>query len=116
MLFRSPKGVVLTMEYLKQQVHPDDWDTFYRLARARKQSVKDLMEISKAILEETSGFPTGESSDSPSTPATGPQRSRAGSPSRASSRDAKSTAALTLLKGRPDLQVAVERAQERSAG
>ena len=105
----AEQGLPLTMSYLREQIHPDDWDTFYATAKKHRQTVEDLMKVSNAILEEVSGFPTEQPTGSSPTPSKTVRKSRAGS----STRDKRSVvdAAMEILEGRPDLQVAVEHAQ-----
>ncbi len=105
------QGMLALGRYLKNLVHPDDWHTFWAAAKGNRQSLKDLMftahTILEAVTEETTGFPTGQ----PSASSGGRQSTAAKSPGGSSSRDT-TRQALQLLKGRPDLQVAVLRAQE----
>lgn len=114
-------GLPLLMAYLKDQVHPDDWDEFFKLAKSKRQTTKDLMELSNKILGVLSGFPTEPQDDLSPTPSSGELKSKDGSSAQAVNRRAahhrKSAAktvehAMHLLEGRPDLQMAVLRAQE----
>lgn len=122
------EGVRLTMSFLKQQVHPEDWDLFWAKAMGNRQRLADLMLISRAIVEATAGFPTEPSSDSPDTPSTMPTKSKAASSRRGKTRaiesakpiddwtsDEVATAALAQLGGRPDLQRAVAMANGQAA-
>ena len=93
------EGYKLTMEFLKQQVHPDDWDVFWQTAKENRQTVKDIMQVSQKILEEVSGFPTGQPSDSP---ASQPKRSR-----KSKAVSSSTPAVFRHMKGRPDLKQAV---------
>lgn len=97
----------LTMGFLKQQIHPDDWDTFWQLARKHRQSVAKLMVLSQKIMEAASGFPTTQPSDSSSPPAKRQTKSKAVSRS-------KQEVALQHLEGRPDLKQAVYLAQQQA--
>jgi hypothetical protein len=49
-------------------IHPDDYDTFWRTARANRQTVKDLMEVAAAVIGSAADRPTerpSASSDGP---------------------------------------------------
>ena len=89
---------------IRGQVHPDDWDRFFKTARANRQFVMDLMALSKQISEMVAGFPTGQQSVSSPTPPVTDRKSRRGSLRRA---DATARSAMRQLEGRPDLQMAV---------
>lgn len=114
------EGIKITMDFLRKQVHPEDWDTFWDTSLAKRQKLADLMLVSKAIVEETAGFPTTPSSDSPVTPPAIAPKSRAVSSRRGKQRaiesakpiDSQSTSvkdlAMEQLTGRPDLMRAVE--------
>lgn len=82
-------------------VHPDDVDRFREAAKANRQHMEDLgllaMQLAAAITDRPTLLPS-DSSDGQSSTDT-------------SSEDDSSSRALRLLDGRPDLQVAVIRAQ-----
>jgi len=98
------EALEVTMGFLERQIHPDDWEVFWDLAKTNRQSTKDLLEVSYAITEKVAAFPTGPPTDSSDGQSTTGMRSSDGSSSLA-------TRALDLLPGRPDLQAAVIRAQ-----
>jgi hypothetical protein len=110
---------------VRRLIHPDDWGKFWRLSITHGQNLVDLMEIQKeiqaALVEATTGFPTGPSSDSPPGAASTPEKSVAGSPSPAalplSPPAGASTAdkALAMLRKRPDLQEFVVMNEEAEA-
>jgi hypothetical protein len=110
------QGLPLMMDFLKEQIHPDDFDQFFKLAKLHRQSLQELMGVSRAILENATGFPTGQPSDSPAGRRATPKKSRAGSSSRGTSRARggrpAAERAMEMLEGRPDLQMVVVRAQE----
>lgn len=87
-------------------VHPDSLDEFWRLARANRQSMEDIADLSTRLISGLTDRPT----QLPSASSDGQQRT--GQSSTADS----SSPAMRLLDGRPDLQVAVLRAEERRAG
>lgn len=103
---QSFEALNMVVTGIKRLIHPDDWDRFWVTALANRQGTLDLLTLSEQITEAVAGFPTGRSSGSRAGRPNTPANSRAGS----SSRDTRR--ALTLLKGRPDLQAAVIRAEE----
>jgi len=95
---------------LRGAVHPEDWDLFFKTAKANRQALTDLMALSSQISELATGFPTGQPSDSSDgRPSTTP-KSKGGSSSRRAVKSARHT--LELLDGRPDLQIAAVYAYE----
>lgn len=120
------EGLVITMDFLHNQIHPSDWAVFYGLAKSRHQTLEDLMVVSKAIVEFVSAFPTGQPSDSQPTPSETVTKSKADSSRRVTQRgkvraieqgpslsaEETKAAAFKALAGRPDLMQAVERAYE----
>jgi hypothetical protein len=108
-------GMTVALDAVKGQIHPDDWDRFLTVARANRQQTMDLMELSQKLTAEVAGFPTGQSTDSSTTPPRTGRKSRSNSSGRGRSAGpsvADSRKALRLLDGRPDLQMAVVRAAE----
>lgn len=128
------EAVRLVLDYLREQIHPDDWDEFWRLAKANHQTSTDLMLVSHQIQGAIAGFPTGQPSVSRAGRRATARKSGARSPSRATqTRASRSRAgvvdgevvsrqdvvmgrAMELLDGRPDLKVAVWEAQQARAG
>jgi hypothetical protein len=106
----------LIRDKLREMIHPDDFDTYWRLARENRQMVSDLMADMKAItasvVEASTGFPTTPPSDSPPTLASTLPSSGGGSSSAPASDTAK---ALELRRGRPDLQEFFVLAEEQMA-
>lgn len=87
-------------------VHPDDVPEFWRLTREHRQTMEDIAELAMALLSALTDRPTSR----PSASSDGPTIIEA------TSEDASRSPALRLLEARPDLAVAVLRAQEaRSA-
>jgi hypothetical protein len=67
--FRAVKTNDLTAlgvvkESLQVLVHPDDWEQFWTLARARRQKVEDLMTLFHTLLFRPTDRPTMQPSDS----------------------------------------------------
>jgi hypothetical protein len=101
----------LAMNMIRQQIHPDDWDRFWKTARANRQNTIDLMALVKTLAAEVAKFPTGPSSASSGGRRKTKPKSKGGSSSQVSAR------ALKLLDGRPDLKTAVWQAEQaRRAG
>jgi hypothetical protein len=85
----------------KALIHPDDVDLFLRTAVAHRQTIEDLVTVGLKIIEALTARPTQL-----------PSASSDGQPTTTMSSGADSSSrALQLLDGRPDLQVAVLRAQ-----
>jgi hypothetical protein len=109
-----------TLEYIKVQIHPDDWDLFWATAKRNRQNTLDLLDTSKAILEAIAGFPTGQPSVSSDGRQSTARRSQGGSSSaarRGSRKQSDTERALSSLKGRPDLKLIVRQAAAaRAAG
>lgn len=114
-------GMDTVADLLRKQVHPDDWDTLWRVAKENRQSVVDLMQTARSIVEAVSGFPTGQ----PSVSSGGRKKTKRKSKGRSSKqvgtalvssmdtyRDRQEARALEMLAKRPDLQTAVLRARE----
>jgi hypothetical protein len=101
----------VTLDFLRRQIHPDDWSVWWDLAKTHRQTLQDLIEVASAIINKVTGFPTTPPSDSQPGPDGTPHNSRA-----VSSSAALTTKALGILAGRPDLQHVVLMAQEQAAG
>jgi len=107
------------MDYLRSQVHADDWAEFWRLAKDNGQTIEDLMTVARSITEAVSRFPTGRPTASLSGPPSTPERSEDVSYSPVSPLgiiDPKVDRAFSLLKGRPDLKSVVWDAQAAREG
>lgn len=127
------EAVRLVLGYLREQIHPDDWAEFWRLAKANHQTSQDLMLVSHQIQGAMAGFPTGQPSASRAGRRATARKSGDASRSRATrTRAARSRAgvvegevvskhgkvvdqAMGILKGRPDLKMAVWEAQQAQA-
>lgn len=117
------------VSFLRQQIHPGDWDEFWRLAKTNRQTIQDLMGVAMELIEVASGFPSTRPSSSQVGRSRTRRKSKGGSskPARLLQGQAEAqpaglpanpvaTRALHLVYGRPDLQAAIVRAQEaRSA-
>lgn len=92
--------------YLKGLIHPDDWDVFWRTAKANRQTMDDLMMLGQRIVQDASGFPTQPPTASSGGRTSTAQRLKAVSPSAAGAgarREADTLRALEMVSGRPDL-------------
>jgi hypothetical protein len=97
---------VLVMSELRSavatMVHPDDIERFWELAHRNRQTSEDIGSLASKLIEGLAGRPTKQPSDSsgglPTTDTSSPA--------------ASSSPALRALAGRPDLQLAVVRAEE----
>jgi hypothetical protein len=105
-------GYLLVKDSLQQLIHPEDWPTYWKLARENGQQIRDLMSdlkyITAKVVEAETGFPTRLPSDSAGGREITPPKSGAGSSSDADK-------ALALLRGRPDLQEFVVGREENEA-
>lgn len=101
-------GYLLVKDSLRMVIHPDDWQTYWDLARENGQRIVDLMtdlkRITAAVVEADTGFPTLPPSASEGGPASTPPRSAAESFSAAARPVSDADKALRMLHGRPDLQ------------
>lgn len=138
----NQRAAALLDDTLRGQIHPDDFETFMRLAKENRQQVMDLMMLSQQIIAAVSGFPTGQPSDSSSGRDGDTRRLPGGSSSRGTRRkeqrkadkqrrkalrDQQGNAPQTVvpsstveraaraLNGRPDLQLMVMRRQEETS-
>lgn len=123
------KAVHLVMDYLRDQIHPDDWELFWTTAKTNGQSSTDLMVLSHHIGEAMSGFPTGQPSGSRAGRRAAARKSGAGSRSRGTRTPGRRSPvvdgtavetatvdrAMEILDGRPDLKTAVWAAQQARA-
>ena len=109
------KAMQATARYLKGLVAEEDWDTFWRTAKANRQTLPDLILLGEKIIEEVAGVPTPPPSDS----VTG--RPTTSSTSKADSRHAARTTDLNAATrkamdlrpaGRADLKEFLVQAQE----
>jgi hypothetical protein len=99
---------------VRRVIHPDDWDGFWKAAIDNGQNLEDLLELQKTIVEAVANFRTGQSSDSSPGPVTTPAKFEVDLPSPALSPEAARS--LARLETRPDLQVAILRAEEARNG
>jgi hypothetical protein len=101
----DPAAWTLVKDFIREQIHPEDFDKFWFLARQNRQNTADLMEVAKGLYAAVAGRPT-----------TRPSGSARGRPrTRRKSAAGSSSPVIGRLKGRPDLQLAVVMAQEAQA-
>lgn len=85
------KAMQATARYLKGLIAEDDWDTFWRTAKANRQSLPDLLLLGERIVEAVSGVPSEPPSVSSGGRQTTEPKSKADSSSRARPRRDKDT-------------------------
>lgn len=110
--------------FLRDNIHPDDRQKFWEIAKANRQQLKDIIDVARAITEAVteaaSDFPTGQPSDSAPTTSSTSKKSGGGTSSqaraarrRASAETSRARAvqqqAMGELDGRPDLKLALAR-------
>ncbi len=117
------KAVQATARYLKGLIHTDDWDTFWRQAKANRQVLPDLLKLGEKIVEAVSEVPTVSPTGSFGGRQTTNSKSKAASSSRkappraavlAHAKDvAETRQALALVPdGRPDIKETIILAHE----
>lgn len=116
------KAMQATARYLRGLIADDDWDTFWRTAKANRQNLPDLILLGEKIIEEIAEVPTAPPSDSSAGRPTTSSRSKRASSSRraprkaAPSRATETVRALELVpKERPDIKEFLVMAQETRA-
>jgi hypothetical protein len=98
----DPRAYTAIKDQLRVVVHPADFDEFWDLALRYRQTQDDLVKILQAVFSAVAGHPTGRPGDSSPGPQTTPQRSG-------------SDPVMDRLSKRPDLQLAVWRADQETA-
>lgn len=107
------KAMQATARYLKGLVAEGDWDTFWRTAKANRQTLPDLLLLGEKIIEALAGVPTTPPSDSVDGRQTTHSTSKAASPRvKSSSADLAERALALVPPGRPDLKEFIVQAQE----
>lgn len=95
----DPRAFGVVRTFLRAIVHPDDFSKFWRLVKANRQDTMKQVEFGKYVVEQVSGHPTEQRSDS----ARGPLRTPPNSGDDVSSR----VQARLEGEGRPDLALVV---------
>lgn len=104
----DPKSIASVKTLMRRSLHPDDFEEFWRLAVAHRQTSEQLAELFNSILQVMAERPTVRlSGSSAGPPPTGPSYA-ADSPLRVMDR--------LEAEGRPDLALVVAQAQESLAG
>lgn len=78
----DPRAVTASKDFMREIVHEDDFDVFWRIARERRQGIERLFGVAMKIIEAITGRPTERSSDSPPGPSATAENSTAASYSR----------------------------------
>lgn len=97
--------MILVKQFLRDTVHPDDFDRFWLAAKANGQGIDDVANVAIALVESVAERPTVQPSDSSAGLSATPASSEGDSFSRA----------LAKQSGRPDLQVITLMAKEARA-
>ena len=58
------EAMAATLDYIRGQIHPDDWNLFLATATANRQNSMDLMTVAQTIVAAVADFPTGAADDS----------------------------------------------------
>jgi len=95
----DPTAMVIVKDTLRVLIDPDDFTTFWDLARRKRQTLEDLARLMQMLMEAQTDRPTQQPSDS------------------SVGRQAIDVSSLGALlppgsRGRPDLQLLVEQGQE----
>lgn len=119
------KSIQATARYLKGLIHVDDWDTFWRQAKANRQMLPDLLLLGEGIVEAVAEIPSQPSTGSSGGRRTTDSKSKAASSSRRASRsrvkpsDARTVETVRALElvpeTRPDIKEFVIQAHEARA-
>lgn len=64
---QGQKAMAAMSDYLVGQIHPDDKEQFWRIAKRERQTIRDIMEVAKAISAGVADFRSGQPSDSSAT-------------------------------------------------
>lgn len=99
---KDPRAYTAIKDQLRVALHPGDFDEFWGLALKYRQTQEDLMTVLHAVFAAIAGRPTGRPGDSSPGPRTTPPRY-------------ESDPVMERLSGRPDLQLAVWRADQEQA-
>lgn len=116
------------LDFLRGQVHPEDWDRFLKTAHANRQTVTDLIQTGQGITAAVAAFPTERSNASSDGRSITGKKSKGGKRKRdrevaaiaadmaaataQTPADRSTKRALVLLQGRPDLMEAVMQAKD----
>jgi len=73
----SPKSMTFVKDYVREHIHPDDFDEFWKVAHSNGQDTSALMTTCWTLLDKITGNPTGGQSDS----SAGQPETRTSSPS-----------------------------------
>lgn len=95
-------GLSFVKDFARLCIAPEDFDSFWSLARAHKQHVEDVFKVLRAIVEQVADRPTTQPSDSSDGQTTTGTKSEPGLSSTLTER----------LAGRPDLQLLVLQQQK----
>jgi len=108
------KAMQATARYLKGLIAEGDWDTFWRTAKANRQTLPDLLLLGERVIEALAGVPTTPPSDSVGgRPSTHSKSKAASSSQRGKSEADLARRALALVpEARADIKEFIVQAQE----
>ncbi len=94
---KDPRGAMVVKQFIRDVIHPDDFDDFWKLGKANGYQTAQFAEVAAGIVTAVTGDPTQESSDS----------SNGQSPTATKSQAVSSKVTRTIeeleREGRPDL-------------
>lgn len=61
---RDTSAALAVKQFMREIVHADDFEDFWRIGREKRQDTSDLFKIAQKIIEAVTGNPTEQSSDS----------------------------------------------------
>lgn len=93
------RALPLVKNFLREVIHPGDFDAVWAAAKRERQDTQDLMQLAMTLIEKVANRPTGRRPGSSGTPRKTGRKSAAGSSSRVIRRLEKA--------GRPDLALMV---------
>jgi hypothetical protein len=102
----DPRNLTWILHQMRMVVHEDDFDEFWALALDKGQREDDLITLHQTIIAGIAQRPTGRSGDSSPGPQTTDQKSES---------EPESDPVMARYAGRPDLQLAVWRADQDEA-
>lgn len=107
----SPQAMTMARGFLRELVHPEDWEEFWSAVKRHRQGMEAQMAFARYVVEQITGHPTAAVSDS------SPGPSNTATSSTVDYSLADRVQSRLESEGRPDLALAVVMAQEaRAAG
>lgn len=110
----DPRNLTWILHQMRMVIHGDDFDQFWNLALENRQQEDDLIQLHQRIIAGVAQRPTGRSGDSSPGPQNTPPKSGS-EPEPSDGADAPPDPVMDRLSKRPDLQLAVWRADQAEA-